>query len=69
MFGRIKHEKDDEKSLKSALATPSSSDLSFGTICSHYQSHDTIPSIKNTIDQSFNLTFPIYFLNILQMEI
>jgi hypothetical protein len=35
--------------------------MSFGTNCSHYQSRDTIPSIKNTIDQSFNLTFPIYF--------
>jgi hypothetical protein len=38
IFSQLKHEKDVEKSLKSAPTTPNSSDLSFGTDCSHSQS-------------------------------
>jgi hypothetical protein len=42
-FKELKHEKDGVKNLKSAQAAPNSSNLSFGTTCSHSQSRDTIP--------------------------
>jgi hypothetical protein len=39
----LKHEKDVEKSLKSALRTTNFSDLSFGTSGSHFQSQQITP--------------------------
>ncbi len=54
-FVELKHKKTLEKSLKCALATPNSSDLSFGTSCHHSQSRDTIPLSEIHADRTLDL--------------
>jgi hypothetical protein len=43
MLLQLKHEKNVQKNLKYALATPNSSDLSSRTRCKHSQYHATFP--------------------------